>query len=176
MQPWREAGLLCGLRAEGWEWSGGLPDICPHLALLLLGDDLLLTREHLHSTQTNPDVFPSDEINSHERHGFCMFSFTRKMISHQNSRIIVFQGSQSHWYLHYDQLGNRKIKSMPLEIPSLTGLQTQHLGGAAFLSEVRARRGPVLGRNLINSVAVPPLRGTSMLHLVHDGDICTNLE
>lgn len=65
---------------------------------------------------------------------------------------------------------------MALEIPSLTGLQTQRLGGAAFLSEVRARRGPVLGRNLINSVAVPPFRGTGMLHLVHDGDICTNLE
>lgn len=66
---------------------------------------------------------------------------------------------------------------MPLEIPSLTGLQTQRLGGAAFLSEVRARRGPVvLGRNLINSVAVPPFRGTGVLHLVHDGDICTNLE
>lgn len=65
---------------------------------------------------------------------------------------------------------------MPLEIPSLTGLQTQRLGGAAFLAEVGARRGPVLGRNLINAVAVPPFRGTGTLHLAHAGDICTNLE
>lgn len=31
-------------------------------------------------------------------------------------------------------------------------------------------------RNLINSVVVPPFRGTGVLPLVHDGDICTNLE
>lgn len=49
---------LWALRAEGWEWSGGLPDICPHLALLLLGEDLLLTREHLNSTQATLMFFP----------------------------------------------------------------------------------------------------------------------
>lgn len=76
------------------------------------------------------------------------------MISHSNSRIIVFQGSQSHWYLHYDQFANRKMKSMPLESPSLTGLQTQHLGGAAFLSGWRGDGRPFLRLHL-NAPGLP---------------------
>lgn len=42
---------LWALRAEGWEWSGGLRGVCPHLALLPLGEDFFLTREHLNNTQ-----------------------------------------------------------------------------------------------------------------------------
>lgn len=98
--------------------SGHLLPLCTSLKWYdLQCEDLALTRDHLKSTQTTLIFFPQVK-STHTKSIVLHVFFLQKMIFPPNSRIIVLQGSQSHWYLHHGQLTNLNIKSMPLATQS----------------------------------------------------------
>lgn len=186
---------LWALRAEGWEWSGGLRGICPHLARWPLGENFLLSRVHLNNTQITLICFP--QVKSTRTKGIifaCFLSpendFSPKLKNNCFSRQSVSLVSTLWPVCKPEDEVHATRKSLPDRAADSAS------GRSYFPLRVAWRREAILeaalerpmsschtpwastrrSRNRINSVVVPPFRGTGARPLVHDGDSCTNPE